>query len=76
MRRRLYVFILPLMLSSALNSVAQIKDESGFLNSSEKFNKFRFVTVVVSESALATIATRRFTVFVVQEISKEQISFF
>jgi len=58
------------MLSSALNSVAQIKDESGFLNSSEKFNKFRFVTVVVSESALATIATRRFTVFVVQEISK------
>ena len=55
--RKLYVFFIPLTLVWSLNSNAQIKTEPGLLNALQNFNIKRFTTVVIGESALASIAT-------------------
>ncbi len=56
-RTKFYVFFITVGLACSLNLNAQIKNEQGFLNASQDFNKKRFTTVVIGELALATIAT-------------------
>lgn len=54
---KMYVFFIPLALVFTLNTNAQIINERGLLNTSGNFNGKRFSTVVLGESALASIVT-------------------
>lgn len=56
LKGRLYILFISIIFFNSYLLDAQIRQEQGLLNPSEKFNKTRFNTVIISEAAIAAIA--------------------
>ena len=71
-----WVLLLSLTLLGAINTEAQIKNEQGFLNASQSFNSKRFSTAIISETALASIATLGLQYLWYKKYPKSKFHFF